>query len=1237
MWVCHRMTRRIADLLPKMVDRNRTKCLEILSLCLNNVPSNEVISLFESREVSRLVQDGDSTALVLLGRGLSRLGRGLTGIGRGLVLQTEKHCRSDVKKVREAAYGVLRSAVECLFTDSLESNPKRSARFSSPLLQDEELKVALASLGIELMSDDKLRNSVSSCLPTSIATRFCESFIISVYLPVVYGNNKSVNCLTTFLDIFFKDLSDNEAFKRNLISDTMKNKLPTTSKDSNLIIHSSYQNEDLTTEETKTMDVLETLLQFSKTGEAASALTLTLLTSLSGTIRGLDFPAAMTQLLLPMLSQVGDITPFVIEACRLLVDECSSIPRFKPAVEELLKSVKGTEGEILLQVLLEDVDVRLSGIDYFVLGANKIDEDSEMMDLSKEFSLEDVVTAFDSLSNWQLLTLQQQKSTSDRLPPLWTCMSDFRKHLDSWQVTTTSTWFDKMLSIYQESKKSYKSLQWFNEMSRWPKRQFTISATIDALELKRMQDEEHPLDLKCRIQPQDCLVEWAARIMTRSACIQKMSENMESMTSISPSHSHALRWCARANEMALPLQVLRCIQTIDKQELATLAWQRQELLARRQLALKTSDMDILSLLLETAHSYESESRLIVDNTTIEDIIGLKNLILILRKDVGALSNEQLRCILYDTKDKIKTSESRVVGENKQMLKNMVQIAITHYDENWPLTGAKEQNIQLKEITNALGVGIDLNLDLDYSVLVDVLLYRLSCADQLDNNATDAVLGKMDTLIHVLDDFAIEELKRNQFKLTSPCELVTKLSRDTSKLKQCLQLVADPRHMLRHYVRELLKALENLDDAAWTKSFRRMKEKIFENPYAGVDYQVLIKYKEILYKISEFDLNNKDSIKESLLILLKELNSQSESFKLSQLCPALTQAEFLCGRKTEDCLSRLLMLPRGVHVHRFDEQVSVFTDSKRRPVVLSVRLSDGSRRRLLVKTGEELGVDAATLRVIRAMRLTTQDYQVTSLGDDSGLIEYLEDHERVREMISKKYDVKGIESLSTLGEKLIYDTREHSISQYQKMCAKIPAHAFRSVMELNSSSFQDFIYKKKNYEESLSAMTYATSLLGLKDRHLENILYDVVRGSVRSVDWNSALQHDQCEPPPARLTRCLLAPCRKQVLESRLQTLTSETRFYHRFLQATLQISFKWMENNIQDKLQTVYDLMRGTKLSHQVSQRSPGDFALLIDNIFKDFIYKDIYTIEEQVTNLLRHCTDPQILAITRSAWEPWI
>ncbi|XP_013143966.1 PREDICTED: uncharacterized protein LOC106107610 isoform X2 [Papilio polytes] len=1275
--------RSIIKLLPKMVEESKTKCLEILSLTIKEKYSDDVKSLFLSKEVCKLVQEGDSATLVLVGRGLTRMGRGLTIVGRGLVLQSAKHCRSDVKKVRDAAFGVLRSAVECLFTDDLETPPKRSARFSSPLLQDEELKVALATLGMKLVSDDGLRDAVSSCLPTEVTTRFCESFIISVYLPVVYGDCKSTNCLTALLYMFFKDIRDTEALKRNLITEHIIKEFPTTSKD--ITQNIDIQNEDPTVETKTVDDVLDTLLQFCKTGDAASALILQLLKYLQSVSSIL--PAALTPLLLQMVSHVGDTTPFVIQVCRLFIDECCHTEGFKPAVEELLKSVKGTEGEILVRVLLEDVEIRLSGLDYFVLGATQDGKNSEMMDLSREYSLEDVVNSFNSLSNWDNLTLQEQETTANDLPPLWTCMDNFRKQIDDWKVTSSNTWFDKILLIYQKSKNTYKYVQWQNDVCRWPKRQFAISATIDSFELKRMQDEEHAQELECHIQSEDCLVEWAARIMTRSACIQKMYEDMEESCPISPSHSHALRWCARANEMALPLQVLSCMRTIDECELSTLPWRCEELLARRQLALNRNDTEELIQIRDMAVCYSNDllvenktteamvielkpgtskqenidcniklqvnnSRLLLNNTPVKSILGLNYIIINLQKDLNDLSAEKLKFLLNDSRDRLKTSESSVVGENKKVLHNMVIMAVTHYDENWPMTNAIEQNKLLIDITEAIDVGLDFDLDLKYSMLLDVLLHRMSSVEKLDSSASDALLLKMDNLKHYLDEFAIDEIKRNQSKLSSVNELVNELSKDMQRLKQCLQLVADPRHLMKHYLKQLLEALENNDVGAWSTSFDRMKNKIFENSYAGVDYQVLNKFKETLYKISEYDANNKDSLKESLLGIIKELTSQSESFKLSQLCPALTQAEFVRGSEIQDCLSLILNLPQGVRVQRFEEQVSVFTDSKRRPVVVAVRLSDGRRRRLLLKSGEELKMDAASLRMLRTLGITSQEYQVTLLSEDSGLIEFLEDHVRVRALIANKYDIKGIES--TLGEKLIQDTREHSISQYKKMCSKIPAHAFRSVMELNSSGFQDFIMKKQNYEESLAAMTYATSLLGLKDRHLENILYKVhgdeggrggggrggCGGCVLAVDWNSALRHDQHEPPPARLTRCLLAPCNLQVLENRLQKLTSETRSIHRLLLSTLQLSYKWMGNEIQEKLENVYYLMQGKKLSHQVSvrnQKSFGDYELLLNHIFKDFASEKVYTVKQQVTNLLRHCTDPQILAITRSAWEPWI
>ncbi|XP_068626112.1 uncharacterized protein [Battus philenor] len=231
------------------------------------------------------------------------------------------------------------------------------------------------------------------------------------------------------------------------------------------------------------------------------------------------------------------------------------------------------------------------------------------------------------------------------------------------------------------------------------------------------------------------------------------------------------------------------------------------------------------------------------------------------------------------------------------------------------------------------------------------------------------------------------------------------------------------------------------------------------------------------------------------------------------------------------------------------------------------------------------------------------------------------------------------------EELILKNKDDSLAQFQHMCTRTPAHVLRSAVEIRSSCFQDFITKKRRFEESLAVMTFVSSLLGLKDRHLENVLYRRGDGTVRCIDWNPVLQHGARELPPARLTRSLLALCRLPVLESRLQQMTTSCRKSYPLLQSSLRVSFKWIGEDVEDKLEDVEDLMRGSVLSHQVTERSrlrnPGrythKYVEMLEEIFQDFDTKDTYSVEEQVTDLLRHSTDPYILSVTRPAWMPWI
>ncbi|XP_072943214.1 DNA-dependent protein kinase catalytic subunit-like [Epargyreus clarus] len=219
-----------------------------------------------------------------------------------------------------------------------------------------------------------------------------------------------------------------------------------------------------------------------------------------------------------------------------------------------------------------------------------------------------------------------------------------------------------------------------------------------------------------------------------------------------------------------------------------------------------------------------------------------------------------------------------------------------------------------------------------------------------------------------------------------------------------------------------------------------------------------------------------------------------------------------------------------------------------------------------------------------------------------------------------------------------------MEQFEQCCSKVPATLLRSAIERNSANLEDFISKKSRFVESLSGITVVNWLLGVGDRHLENIMYNYADGTVCNIDWGGALQYGAGELPCARLTRSLLAACELGVLESKLQKIVQRLRNNSTLLLAVLEVSFAWREDR-QEKMMYMRGLLQGTRLSYQITKdvlrksnvKYKEKYIELLDEVFQDFENKESYSVEEQVSCLLRQSTDPRILSVTRLKWEPWL
>ncbi|KAJ2938647.1 hypothetical protein O0L34_g11975 [Tuta absoluta] len=1168
-------------------------------------------------------------------------------------------------------------AFEDLFNRTDEPQAKKLKSTTTPLIskilsKDVYVTSILNSLSCGAVDrdpeiSDMVREGIAKMLHKDMGIRFTECFFITIYLPST--NDKAHNlsdCVHALLEMLLMDLRGQQRFKGltlrdeplELRSDTSSSKLLTmsrtyqgtfkrrtllTSRHRKLIQADTNKCGSAIDVQISIASILDTFMHFAKdTPEASTALCLQLIKTIAP---GLDLAPVVAKASAAILERgVNDLTPFVVDVCRVFIDELCKIDGIEAIVQKLHSSTKNTEGEHITRLLLQDVKLRCNGHEQFVLGSvdDSLDDVTMTTDESTDFSIEDLTSIFGKLSNWNQLTLQQKRRIRNiGLPPLWTDRVTFREQLD--RYTPTTDWFGKMAAAYKQEQKR-DVIKWLREMDKWPRKYFQMSAITEAIE---WQERKESNPLPCDIHSTDCLAEWAARLMIRNAYQSSLPEpNVSIETSCT---THELQWCDRANQAGLGSIVLDCVKrnilniTYEKE---TLPWLKHKVSALRDIGLQTGDHEVLQKALATAEKYTQR---FAKHTAPDVIVSMGELMLRLNTDLNTLSKDKLDEIYNIIKSSNEKSED---GKNKQNLCKVYEIGMTYYDDQWEnhAVTESEQNAVLSQMLDILTRSTEQGL-FDEGMFA-IILNKLDeyKGSVLHDNVAKKLMELIQLYQPLLNDFSLALLSRRSSLLPSRSHVFNKDAEETvQKYKRCFQLVGDGGWLLLQYCSELRRALKNGDEDKYEAIFKKMKDKLFENPYAGSDYQLLNRYRNKLYEICEYDMS--PSFKATADRVLKEIDRALNQrppcgvLRLSQLCPELSGCQ--------DCPGSLLGLKQNQTVVRIYEQVQVFLSSVRRPALFKVLLSDGTTRRYLHKSGEPLAVDAAALTVLRYTgqlwqnNCTLVGYNVTPLSGDCGLIEFLEEHHTLRRLIGGD-DVLNpvLDNVQRDDTELMLHPAQANLAQYYQLCDRVPSHTLRDSIIRRSASEQDRIYKMNNFQSTLASTTIFTWILGLGDRHLENILYSIKDGRLCHVDWGQVMYFGRGEAPPARLTRNILSVIDPLVLEASLQQLLRVLQEWRAPLLALIHLCFKFMDDYT-EKREYISSLLRGTTLTHlvirdsieksQMQETIKTKHIQLLDTLFQDAPCKDRYSIEEQISCLLRACTAPQLLSHTRGGWEPWV
>lgn len=224
-------------------------------------------------------------------------------------------------------------------------------------------------------------------------------------------------------------------------------------------------------------------------------------------------------------------------------------------------------------------------------------------------------------------------------------------------------------------------------------------------------------------------------------------------------------------------------------------------------------------------------------------------------------------------------------------------------------------------------------------------------------------------------------------------------------------------------------------------------------------------------------------------------------------------------------------------------VSAFVDeavvlaSLQKPRKLTIRGSDGGLYNVLAKPKDDLRKDQRLMefntminrflkRDVDAAkrRLYIRTYAVIPLNEECGLIEWVDNLKTFRDIILKLYKDKSIQPNYTEIRNLLDESCSGAPEKVQIFSNKILSTFLPVFHEWFVESFPDpsaWFNARLRYTRSAAVMSIVGHVLGLGDRHGENILFEEDNGGTLHVDFNclfdKGLTFEKPETVPFRLT------------------------------------------------------------------------------------------------------------------------
>ncbi|AMD20463.1 HDL281Wp [Eremothecium sinecaudum] len=356
-----------------------------------------------------------------------------------------------------------------------------------------------------------------------------------------------------------------------------------------------------------------------------------------------------------------------------------------------------------------------------------------------------------------------------------------------------------------------------------------------------------------------------------------------------------------------------------------------------------------------------------------------------------------------------------------------------------------------------------------------------------------------------------------------------------------------------------------------------------------------------------------------------------------------------------------------YITKVESRVNISSSGLSMPKIVSLIMSDGKKYKILLKAGDDdLRQDAIMEQVFkqvnklllsnrntRKCKLRVRTYEVIPLGPRAGIIEFAQNSRSLHEVLTElhKYDKLSFDQARKAMKAVQGKTKHERLSVYLKITESIKPKLSNFFFN-NFLNPEEWLIAKTTYTKGVVTTSIVGYILGLGDRHLNNILLDKFTGEPIHIDLGVAFDQGKLLPIPElvpfRLTRDIIdgfgVTGVEGVFRKNCERVYGVLRQEHERMMSVLNILkwdplYSWRMTPLRKRRLQNYasgEDSAANSLALNFSYDNENDESIRALKGVHDKLKGNNLSVEATVRELIQHATDVNNLAIIFMGWSPF-